>query len=247
MCVRNIFVFVDLWIKLRMTYQGWSNVLMQIASWQNPAHWSRNLHALICRWNLSLPISIGSVQCPCFFQGKTSVIPWPIILLSSWIKTIFKKTRGSLLMNGFDVDDEQHELQLSSFWQLYKYVVPNHPVFSTHGNRLHRVIPLYYHGDEGRGKLRRPVLITSYVAGLPARGHSFLSRFLAAVFPGERYAVGPDGVETLQALHQALSQDLLNLFSNGFDVTASECTMRDVAWYAKLILNVSPWFGESAR
>lgn len=145
------------------------------------------------------------------------MVPWPVLLLSDWLETIFKKTQGALIMNGFSVEDEQHELQLSSFWELFRHVAPSHQVYAAHGHRLRRVIPMYYHGDEGRGKLRRPVLVASYVAGLPVRGHSFLSRYLATVFPGERYAVGPDGVETLEALHAFLANDLLELFNTGFD------------------------------
>ena len=193
-------------------------VLMRISSWKNPANWSRNLHALISRFNLSLPVVVTSVQCPVLFQSKVSMLPWPILLLSNWLTVIFNKTRGALLMNGFSVDDDRHELQLKSFWELYRNVVPHHKVFEQHDGRLNRVLPLYYHGDEGRGKLNRPVLVTSFVSGLPQQGHSFLSRFLASVFPGERYSVGPDGVETLEALHNALANDLLDLFQNGFDV-----------------------------
>lgn len=211
-----------------MNTRGRSDVLMQIASWKNPAHWSRNLHTLICRWSLSLPVSVSNVQCPCDFQGRISMLPWPVLLLSSWLTLIFRKTGGALIMNGFSVDDEGHELQLKSFWELYKFVAPGHAVYTVHSNRLGNVIPMYYHGDEGRGKLRRAVLITSYVAGLPAAGHSFLSRFLATVFPGERYATSQDGVETLEALHAFLAEDLLDLFLNGFDARGSKEVNKDV-------------------
>lgn len=197
---------------------GRSDVLMRIASWKNPANWSRNLHTLISRWSLSLPVTVSHVLCPCLFRSTTSMVPWPILLLSDWLPVIFKRTGGSLLLNGFTLDDAQHELQLSSFWELYKTVRPSHRVYTAHAQQLHRVIPMYYHGDEGRGKLKRPILVTSFVAGLPARGHTFLSRFLAAVFPGERYSVGPDGVETLEALHGILSKDLTKLFYDGFEV-----------------------------
>lgn len=124
-------------------------------------------------------------------------------------------------MNGFSGDEEGHARELESFWSLYQHVLPTHPVFERHRGRLGQVIPMYYHGDEGRGKLRRPVLITSFVSGLTAEGHSFLSRFLAIVFPGERYAVGTDGSETLESLHQELAKDLNKLFEDGFDVHIS--------------------------
>lgn len=200
---------------------GQSNVLMRIASWDQPAHWSRNLHALISRWNLSIPVSVSSVCCPCLFRNKISNVPWPVLKLRDWLEIIFRKTEGALIMNGFGIDNPKHEHELSAFWQLYENVLPSHEVFKTHRGRLSKVIPMYYHGDEGRGKLRRSVLVTSFVAGLPAPGHSFLSRFLAAIFPGERYAVGLDGMESLEALHGEIAEDLKSLFETGFNAQAS--------------------------
>ena len=194
--------------------------MRQIASWQNPGHWSCNLHRLIMRWGLSLQVKVAHVQCPSRFHDKTTHVPWPVLQLSAWLDTIFKKTKGALLLNGFTVDDEQHERELQSFWELYEKVAPNHEVYNAHRGRLHRVIPMHYHGDEGRGKLRRAILVTSYVAGLPTPGHSFLSRFLCSCYPGERYATGHDGVDTLEALHGGVAHDLLDLFNPGFEALA---------------------------
>ena len=70
--------------------------------------------------------------------------------------------------------------------------------------------------------------MTSFVAGLPAQGHSFLSRFLAAIFPGERYAAGLDGVESLEALHGEIAADLKSLFETGFNVQASISSIAQV-------------------
>lgn len=176
------------------------------------------------RYGLSLHVKLSSVQCPCYFHNATSSVPWPVMLLSSWLDVIFAKTRGALILNGFSVDDKAHELALSSYWQLYKAVAPEHACFSHHGNRLHRVIPFMYHGDEGRGKLKRAVLVTSYVAALAAVGkpfgHSFLSHFLCTLFPGERYAIGDDGVESLESIHAMVAKDLNDLFNNGFEALA---------------------------
>lgn len=78
-----------------------------------------------------------------------------------------------------------------------------------------------YHGDEGRGQLKRAVLVTSFVAVLATSGHPFLSRFLCTVYPGERYGKGDDGVETLEALHAEVARDLNDLLEYGFEVAAS--------------------------
>ena len=79
-----------------------------------------------------------------------------------------------------------------------------HGVYSQPEDRLGWTLPFLYHGDEGRGRLRRAVLICSYQPLLFCSGHSFKSRLLASVFPGERYAC-VEGEETLEALHDAVA------------------------------------------
>ena len=203
---------------------------MQIASWKNPGNWSRNLHKLITRFGLSLNVPVSSVRCPCLFRNRTTVVPWPVLLLSSWLQSIFAKTGGALLINGFTIDDEQHERALASFWELYRGVDPGHAVYERHASNLNAVVPLMYHGDEGRGRLKRAVLVTSYVAVLAVSGHPFLSRFLSTVYPAERYATGDDGVETLEALHTDVAKDLNELLEEGFEVMASVEYLLAPAW-----------------
>ena len=198
-------------------------MLMQIASWKDPANWSRNLHRLIQRFGLSLNVVVNNVLCPCLFRNRITQVPWPVLFLSSWLPMVFAKTGGALLMNGFTVDQDDHEKALASFWQLYRAVDPNHAVYTMHPSRLGSVLPLMYHGDEGRGRLKRAVLVTSFVSALPVSGHPFLSHLLCTVFPGERYATGDDGVETLEALHAAVARDLNELLEHGWEVLASTC------------------------
>ena len=198
-------------------------MLMQIASWKDPANWSRNLHRLIQRFGLSLNVVVNNVLCPCLFRNRITQVPWPVLFLSSWLPMVFAKTGGALLMNGFTVDQDDHEKALASFWQLYRAVDPNHAVYTMHPSRLGSVLPLMYHGDEGRGRLKRAVLVTSFVSSLPVSGHPFLSHLLCTEFPGERYATGDDGVETLEALHAAVARDLNELLEHGWEVLASTC------------------------
>ena len=56
-------------------------------------------------------------------------------------------------------------------------------------------------------------------------GIRFCPGTLLLFFPGERYAVGPDGVETLQALHKEVAHDLMELYLNGFYAGGSEETV----------------------
>ena len=48
-----------------------------------------------------------------------------------------------------------------AFWKLYEVEHPQHEVFSTHRDRLSRVVPLLIHGDEGRAVKKTSYLIVS--------------------------------------------------------------------------------------
>ena len=49
------------------------------------------------------------------------------------------------------------------FWERYKQLDPTHPTFSHFAENEHGfIIPYMVHGDEGRGKAKSAVLITSY-------------------------------------------------------------------------------------
>ena len=49
----------------------------------------------------------------------------------------------------------------SAFWHCYHQSHPGHEVFSKHQGRLHKVVPLVIHGDEGRGVKRTNFMVVS--------------------------------------------------------------------------------------
>ena len=67
----------------------------------------------------------------------------------------------SVVVGGI-LDRPERSRHLQAFWELYRSVHPNHPVYSEHGGHLHAVIPVCYHGDEGRGKRRGNTLCISF-------------------------------------------------------------------------------------
>ena len=161
-----------------------------------------------------------TVMTPCKFRGSILAAPWPVLLLSSWLKLIFQKTNARMLCNGLPVG-AQWNYELKAFWSLYQTVDPNHEIYKT-PERLAWTLPFMYHGDEGRGRLHRAILVCSYQPLLFSKGHSFKSRLLASVFPGERYAC-LDGDETLEALHNEVANDMRDLFENGVEVILFIC------------------------
>ena len=124
---------------------------------------SRNLHAYIHKKDKTLPVPITSVMTPVKTRVSrrfaTARRPWPVLHLSSWIKTGMEADQfaGFFLLNGFKLDNlAQAEDNLELFWDRYKSVDPNTPP------NPRRTLPFYVHGDEGRGQVKRPVLVISF-------------------------------------------------------------------------------------
>lgn len=195
-------------------------ILHQIASWSNPAHWARNLHRAIQSWGMTLMVSTTTVMCPVKVNSKVTAVPWPVMHLSSWLTFIFKKTTSSFLCSGLQLGPAWC-FELQAFWSMFEYVLPTHPVFQNR-SRLKWTLPFALHGDEGRGRNHRAVLVISFQPLLAVKGHSFKSRLLHSLFPGERYAC-LDGVETLECLHEQMANDLLDLFHNGLEACTLFC------------------------
>ena len=60
------------------------------------------------------------------------------------------------------VSEHQERAQhLKAFWHAYQQWHPEHPVFREHGSDLSRVLPICWHGDEGRGKKRNQTVVIS--------------------------------------------------------------------------------------
>lgn len=167
---------------------------------------------------------------------------------------ICERTTGGMILNGFKLQEQElWQRELVSFWTLFRTVLPNHDIYDKDPEFWSRCIPFQYHGDEGRGKLRRQVLICSYAPALQSKGHSFLSRLLSTIVPGERYAVAEGDGETLECLRDQIAADLLKLVHEGLEVGLGYHTLHyDVlhffAMLSMLVISCDDWFaGAQAR
>ena len=155
------------------------------------------------------------VELPVRYKQQTVVMPWPALKFSDWAKLIFAKTDGEPLLGGYKLANEQGwQAMLKDFWAKHSVAI-GHPAGL--GNEVERTIPVMIHGDEGRGKLRRAVMITSVQPVVQKDGHlghSFFSRYLFAVLPGELYA----GETSLDVLQDVLVEDLRALLETGLSV-----------------------------
>ena len=65
-----------------------------------------------------------------------------------------------VLVGGLQTDtDRAHNLE--AFWEGFRLQHGDHEVYQEHSNNLSRVLPLFWHGDEGRGKRRGNTVVVS--------------------------------------------------------------------------------------
>ena len=125
----------------------------------------RSLHRLIHSRGMTLGVQVKSVPVPVLdMTGKPKkiVAQYPVLMPSCWVKCVFEQWAGQPLLGGHCLDDECAWRNMSStFWARWENVRPDMEVFSTNEYDLSLCVPLTLHGDEGRGKLRRPVMITA--------------------------------------------------------------------------------------
>ena len=126
-------------------------------------HVSRNLHRLIHGAGLTLPVQVDTVELPVrVLCGKPRIakVQYPVLFPSAWARCIFS-TGGHMLLGGFSLDDQQgFRNMLTTFWDRFRYVRPELDLYNQPWD-LSLAIPIAYHGDEGRGKLKRPIMITA--------------------------------------------------------------------------------------
>ena len=125
----------------------------------------RNLHKLIHAQGKTLPIDVSTVPTQVvILTGKPRVetVQYPVLFLSSWAQQSFK-TGGHLFLGGHALgQSKEFRKMFATFWQRFRVLRPDLDIYNRPDVDLSTCIPVAFHGDEGRGKLRRPVMIISY-------------------------------------------------------------------------------------
>ncbi len=148
---------------------------------------ARDFHRFIHRDGQTFPAKITTHEVPIRKRVKTThgkrrtqerLVKYPVILLSSWIKSILE-TYPKFLFGGYDPFDtlgQQHYMQMfSDFWKNFKMVRPDHEIYQRSEADRRVTIPIAIHGDEGRGLGKSPVLIISYQVMIPYSGPNELN------------------------------------------------------------------------
>ena len=102
---------------------------------------------------------------------------WPVLRLSTWIRTLMEKGGAEFLLAGHPIQEEdEYRSVFSRFWDRYRGVDPDHAVYAektAEGRSL--TLPFAVHGDEGRGLAKSPVLVETFQPVISFLGESVIN------------------------------------------------------------------------
>ena len=115
----------------------------------------------------TLQVDIGYTKLDIKHPRKRNhlTVTWPAISLTSWARYILEVQGGQLLLAGHHISQPKlWKEALQSFWAKYEAADPDHPVFQDESLRkdLSCTIPYLLHGDEGRGRMKQPILVIAF-------------------------------------------------------------------------------------
>lgn len=110
---------------------------------------------MIKRRNLSWKVKMSYFQ---YHEGN-EVISIPYYCPYDLVEYLVSHEAGALL-GGFENPGDV-ALHLESYWKAFSLHHGDHQVFVEHQDSLSRVVPIVWHGDEGRGKRRGNTCVVS--------------------------------------------------------------------------------------
>lgn len=127
----------------------------------------RQLHRYVAKTGKRLPVKIAMVNTLVRKITRARVhevkIDFPTLPLSNWMKASFD-LGGHFFLGGAGGEHFNDFKQiLHDWWCRYKKVDPELPFYKDFDEQEYQYcIPVAIHGDEGRGRYRRPIMIFSY-------------------------------------------------------------------------------------
>ncbi len=136
---------------------------------------SRNFHRLLQREGKLLPVKVSMVKLRVqLHRPRVQEVEaeYPFIRLQDWARYLLENN-SKYLLGGFDITETKNYTEVfQRFWRNYRYLDGKHPTYS-HFKEFGHVIPYLVHGDEGRGKGKNPILITSYQPLIAVGGEDY--------------------------------------------------------------------------
>ena len=122
---------------------------------------SRQAWNMFYRMNLGWKVKLSTYE---FDPGDGDVISLPYLAPRDVLEYLLGNHPDAVVGGVPCPIERAHHLE--SFWAGYKQSHPNHPVFEVHKDNLQTVVPVCYHGDEGRGKRRGNTVVVSMEAAI---------------------------------------------------------------------------------
>ena len=134
---------------------------------KSDSHACRNLHTLIHKTSKSLRVGVATVSTPVRIskRGKpfrATMVQYPLLKASAWARASFAEG-GHFFLGGRSLQEASAFGEtLHEFWKRYKLIEPQLSFFEEEDEANWKTcIPYAIHGDEGRGKAKKPIMVLS--------------------------------------------------------------------------------------
>lgn len=129
-----------------------------------------------------LPVPVTNIKVPVKLINKgrprKEETDFPVLLPSAWLK-VGLETGGQMFLGGHEVSDESgYRCMLLDFWKKFQCVNPGFDFFARkdyNDEMAPLSIPCLVHGDEGRGKCKRPIMILAVQPLISWKGPSHVN------------------------------------------------------------------------
>ena len=116
----------------------------------------RNVWSAFRRQKLAPDVKISTYN---YDAGNGTIVPLSYVAPSDLVQYLLMH-HPEILVGGLTSQTERSK-HLQAFWEAFRLQEGSHMVFEEHNDNLANVIPLFWHGDEGRGKRRGGTAVVS--------------------------------------------------------------------------------------
>ena len=150
--------------------------------------------------------------------------------------------KPQLLLGGDQLLSPAWRERFLLFWNHFRHAEPEHPVFQTHGERLHMCFPVSLYGDEGRGRSKTPCLVATSSPLIGGGAHSLDTKLLyTTCFSADYLKTRDRKNHTLLAIIEHLSREAAELFLQGVPLPDPAGTNLVIKLYPVVVAIKGDW------
>lgn len=132
-----------------------------------------------------MPLNIDVVSIPIRRVRPLRVVMawWPYLPVKEWMQYLFQQQPRFLLAGNKPEDYPKWKTVFREFWFRYKSVCEDHPIYDKNWD-LGECLPIFIHGDEGRGLARKPWMC---IAWQPVISHLGVNKCNDSTYHGKKH------------------------------------------------------------